>query len=153
MPDSTIFNLGGRVRAGLTRRANWFQLTRFLLVGGSCYLINLATFALAVEVAGLQHLVGATIAFLVSVTAAFFGHRGVTFRATHVRILPQALRFISVYVPGGLLAAGILQLGVVLGLHEVIAQGISQALVVPVNFTANKIWSFAHPREAIGGLD
>jgi putative flippase GtrA len=124
-------------------------------VGGCCYLVNLATFAFAFEVLHLHHLVGAMIAFLVSVTAAFFGHRALTFRATDARILPQALRFISVYVPGGLLAAAILQLGVVLGLHEIIAQALSQALVVPVNFTANKIWSFAEPRgrDAVVSID
>jgi putative flippase GtrA len=67
----------------------------------------------------------------------------VTFRAVDQRALTQAPRFISVYLPGAVLAAAILQVGVMGGLPEVGAQALSMAIAAPLSFVANKVWSFA----------
>ena len=40
-----------RPREGVRRRHNWVQLVKFCAVGGSGYVVNLAVFTLAVEVA------------------------------------------------------------------------------------------------------
>jgi putative flippase GtrA len=132
-----------RIRAGLTRTRNLWQLIRFCLVGGSCYVINVATFAVAVEVAGVHYLAGAALAYACAVTSSFFGHRILTFRARHDKAPAQALRFVSVYLPTTFLGTGLLQLGVSAGVPEVAAQALSAGIAAPLSFTANKMWSFA----------
>jgi putative flippase GtrA len=135
--------LVGRIRRGLSRSGNWWQLVRFCVVGGSCYVINVGTFAVAVELLGLHYLVAAGLAYTCAITASFFGHRIVTFRARYDRIPGQALRFIMVYLPATLLGTGLLHLGVSAGLPEVGAQALAAGIAAPLSFTANKMWSFA----------
>ena len=128
-PRPTAVHL--RVRAGLTRPHNWLQLVKFTLVGGSGYVVNLAVFALAVEVADLHHLVGATLAFVVAVLNNFWWNRHWTFRARRGRA-------------GFLFAACILELLVsVVGVADLPAQAISIVAATPLNFIGNKMWSFA----------
>jgi putative flippase GtrA len=133
-----------RVRAGLRRPHNWLQLIKFCAVGGSGYVVNLCVFALCVELLGLHHLVAATAAFVVAVTNNFWWNRHWTFRARHGSAGFQAARFFAVSIGAFLLAATILELLVsVAGISELPAQAISIALVTPVNFVGNKMWSFA----------
>ena len=141
-PRPTAVHL--RVRAGLTRPHNWLQLVKFTLVGGSGYVVNLAVFALAVEVADLHHLVGATLAFMVAVLNNFWWNRHWTFRARRGRAGFQAARFFAVSVAAFLFAACILELLVsVVGVADLPAQAISIVAATPLNFIGNKMWSFA----------
>ena len=148
---STSLPLLDRLSAGLGRSHNWWQLVRFVLVGGSCYVVNVATFAIAVELLGFHYLGAAALAFVCAVTSSFFGHRILTFRAIDQRAGKQAPRFILVYLPAAVFAAGLLQLGVMSGLPEVAAQALSMAVAAPISFVANKMWSFA-PRTAEVGF-
>src|SRR3712207_8911712 len=81
-----------RFRDGLLLRENWVQLLRFGLVGASGYLVNLAVFAAVVSGAGLDHRVGATIAFVVAVTNNFVWNRSWTFPVSERRVHHQAIR-------------------------------------------------------------
>jgi putative flippase GtrA len=132
-----------RLRAGLRRPHNWVQLLRFVLVGGSGYVVNLAVFALANQVLGLHHLVAATLAFLVAVTNNFWWNRHWTFKAGSGPAAFQAARFLAVSIAAFLVAAGILQLLVTLGMEPLAAQAISIVVATPLNFVGNKMWSFA----------
>lgn len=132
-----------RVRAGMRKPANWVQLAKFLLVGGSGYVVNIAVFALAVGVGGLHHLVAATIAFLVAVTNNFWWNRRWTFAARAGHAGFQAARFLTVSVAAFLFAAALLELLVSgVGVKEIPAQAISIAAATPLNFIGNKMWSF-----------
>jgi len=133
-----------RVRAGLRRPHNWFQLVKFCLVGGSGYVVNLTVFAICVKALGFHHLVGATFAFVVAVTNNFWWNRHWTFRARRGRASFQAARFFAVSVVAFVFAAAVLELLVsVLGVSEVPAQAISIVAATPLNFIGNKMWSFA----------
>ena len=133
-----------RVRAGLRRPHNWFQLVKFCVVGGSGYIVNLTVFAASVHALGLHHLVGATLAFAVAVTNNFFWNRHWTFRARSGHAGFQAARFFTVSVVAFLFAASILELLVsVAELPELPAQAISIVVATPLNFIGNKMWSFA----------
>ena len=93
-PRPTAVHL--RVRAGLRRPHNWLQLVKFTLVGGSGYVVNLAVFALAVEVAGLHHLVGATLAFVVAVLNNFWWNLELLVSVVGVADLPaQAISIVA----------------------------------------------------------
>ena len=133
-----------RLSAGLRRPHNWMQLVKFCLVGGSGYLVNLSVFALAVEVVGLHHLIGATLAFVVAVLNNFWWNRHWTFKARGGHAGFQAARFFAVSVVAFLFAASVLELLVsVAGVAEVPAQAISIVVATPLNFIGNKMWSFA----------
>ncbi len=132
-----------RVRAGLRRRHNWVQLVKFLTVGGSGYVVNLAVFALAFEGGGMHHLVAATLAFSVAVTNNFWWNRHWTFGAREGRAGFQASRFLVVSLAAFVFAAVILEVLVsTTRIPEIAAQAISIAAATPLNFVGNKMWSF-----------
>jgi dolichol-phosphate mannosyltransferase len=133
-----------RVRAGLRKPHNWLQLVKFCVVGASGYVVNLCVFALAVEVFGVHHLVGATAAFTVAVLNNFWWNRYWTFHARHQRPGFQVTRFFAVSIAAFVFAASLLELLVsVAGVADVLAQAISIAAATPLNFVGNKMWSFS----------
>jgi putative flippase GtrA len=132
-----------RVRAGLRKPHNWVQLVKFCAVGASGYVVNLCVFALCVEVLGLHHLLGATVAFVVAVTNNFWWNRHWTFGARSGHAGFQAARFFTVSIAAFLFAATVLQLLVgVADLPEVPSQAIAIIAATPLNFIGNKMWSF-----------
>lgn len=134
---------GARVRAGMRKPANWVQLAKFCLVGGSGYVVNLAVFSVAVTLVGTHHLVAATAAFLVAVTNNFWWNRHWTFAARDGHAGFQAARFLTVSVAAFLFAAAVLEVLVtVVGVAEIPAQAIAIAVATPLNFIGNKMWSF-----------
>jgi dolichol-phosphate mannosyltransferase len=132
-----------RVRHGLRKPHNWVQLGKFLLVGFSGYVVNLAVFTFSLKVLGVHHIAAATIAFAVAVTNNFWWNRHWTFAARNGHAGFQAARFFTVSVIAFLIQLAILQF-LVTGpdLPKVLAQAISLALATPVNFVGNKLWSF-----------
>lgn len=143
-PPSRPAGVHLRVRAGLRRPHNWWQLAKFCAVGGSGYVVNLVVFALAVELAGLHHLVAATAAFAVAVSNNFWWNRHWTFRAGQGRAGFQAPRFFAVSGVAFVFAALVLELLVSgAGMRELPAQAISIVAATPLNFMGNKMWSFA----------
>ena len=132
-----------RVRHGMRRQHNWVQLTKFVVVGGSGYVVNLATFAIAHELVGVHHLVAATIAFVVAVFNNFWWNRHWTFGARGGHAGFQAARFFTVSVTAFLFALVVLELLVrYTSLPEIVAQAMSIASATPLNFVGNKMWSF-----------
>jgi dolichol-phosphate mannosyltransferase len=133
-----------RVRDGMKRGHNWVQLFKFVLVGGSGYVVNLAVFALAVEVLDAHHLVAATLAFLVAVLNNFWWNRHWTFGARDGHAGFQAARFFTVSVVAFVFAAALLEVLINrAGVAEIAAQAISIVAATPLNFVGNKMWSFA----------
>ena len=133
-----------RVRHGLRKPHNWFQLGKFLLVGSTGYVVNLVVFTFSLKVLGVHHIAAATIAFAVAVMNNFWWNRHWTFAARDGHAGFQAARFFTVSVIAFLIQLAILQL-LVTGpdLPKVLAQAISLVLATPVNFVGNKLWSFA----------
>jgi putative flippase GtrA len=126
----------------LRRRANWFQLAKFCLVGATGYLINLAVFATLVHSADMHYIPAAVCSFLVAVTNNYTWNRVWTFRNQRGHIAHQGLRFLVVSTIA--LAANLVFLAILVGIGvpKIPAQAIAIALVTPWNFVANKLWSF-----------
>jgi putative flippase GtrA len=145
MPDeaTVALPLHRRVRAGMRYASNWFQLVRFALVGASGYVVNLAVFALAVHVAGIDYRIAAVIAFLVSVANNFWWNRHWTFDARGGHAGFQAARFLTVSV-GAFLFSYLVLLALVegAGLPEVLAQATAIVAATPLSFLGQKLWSF-----------
>jgi putative flippase GtrA len=134
------------VRAGLRKRKNWEQLVKFCVVGVSGYAVNLAVYALLLDVFGLHYISAAVGSFLVAVTNNYTWNRLWTFRAQRGGVAYQGMRFLTVSTAALLANLAALQLLVTLGLGEVVAQAIAIVLVTPVNFVGNKLWSFGPRR-------
>ena len=132
---------GVRARRALSAPHNWVQLAKFCVVGASGYVVNLAIFALLLD-AGLHYSLAAACSFLVAVTNNYMWNRLWTFRHQRGHVAYQGLRFLVVALVA--LAANelILAAFVALGLGKVVAQAIAIALVTPINFVGNKLWSF-----------
>jgi dolichol-phosphate mannosyltransferase len=131
-----------RIGAGARKPANWMQLFRFGLVGASGYVVNLAVFALAVEVLGIHHVPAALLAFCVAVTSNFHWNRHWTFAATGGHAGFQAVRFLTVSIAALGVNIAILQLLIQGGLPAVPAQALAVATAMPVSFLGNKLWTF-----------
>jgi len=136
-----------RVRVGLSRRGNWIQLLKFLCVGGTGYALNLLVFTLLAVVFDVNHLLAATVAFIVAVLNNFWLNRHWTFGAADGHAGFQAARFFAVSVVAFLFSLGVLELLVSsFGAPKVLAQAVSLALATPLNFLGNKMWSFGQGR-------
>jgi dolichol-phosphate mannosyltransferase len=132
-----------RVRHGMRKPHNWVQLGKFLLVGLSGYIVNLAVFTFSLKVLGVHHIAAATIAFGVAVMNNFWWNRHWTFAAGDGHAGFQAARFFTVSVCAFLIQVALLEILITAaGLPKVLAQAISLVLATPVNFIGNKLWSF-----------
>jgi dolichol-phosphate mannosyltransferase len=132
-----------RVRHGLRHPANWFQLVRFSIVGGSGYVVNLSVYVVLVTVLGVHYLPAAVLAFCVAVTNNFLLNRHWTFKASHGRATFQAPRFLVVSLIALVFNLVVLELLVgVAGVHEVVGQATAILAATPLNFIGNKLWSF-----------
>ena len=136
----------GRWGPALRRPANWLQLAKFAVVGGSGYVVNLTVYSLLV-VSGVHYLVAAVCSFLVAVTNNYTWNRLWTFRGQRGHLVHQGVRFLAVSTVALAANLGFLQALVALGVHEIPAQAIAIVLVTPWTFAANKLWSFRR-REA-----
>jgi dolichol-phosphate mannosyltransferase len=132
-----------RLSAAARRPANWKQLVKFGLVGGSGYLINLAVFDLLAGSLGVHHTLAATLAFAVAVTNNFVWNRRWTFGPGSGGTGFQAARFFVVSLAS--LGLNLAVLEVLLREHasgELAAQAIAVAAATPFNFLGNKLWTF-----------
>jgi putative flippase GtrA len=132
-----------RVRHGVRHPRNWWQLIRFVTVGASGYVINLAVFALCVHVFAIDYRISAVIAFIVSVFNNFWLNRHWTFGAKDEHPMFQAVRFFTV----SLVAFGFTELVLIAlvegpGLSKVVAQAVAVAAATPLSFLGQKLWSF-----------
>jgi putative flippase GtrA len=131
-----------RVRAGMRKRKNWAQLAQFCVVGATGYFVNLAVYAVLLDVVGLHYISAAVGSFLVAVTSNYTWNRMWTFRAQRGGVAYQGMRFFIVSTVALLANLAVLHTLVTLGLGKFVAQAIAIVLVTPVNFVGNKLWSF-----------
>ncbi len=132
-----------RVLHGLRRPANWLQLVRFGVVGGTGFVVNLLVYTVLVHPFGLYYLAASVIAWLVAVANNFVLNRRWTFEARAGCVHFQALRFLLVSIAAEVASLLILTALVEgAGLEKVAAQALAVAASMPLNFLGNKLWSF-----------
>ncbi len=141
--DELAIGVRARVRDGVRHPANWLQLLRFALVGGSGYVVNLAVFSVLVGAAGSGHRTAALGAWLVAVANNFVWNRRWTFRARDGYAGSQAVRFLTVSIAALAFNLAILELLVVsAGAPELPAQAVAIVAAMPLSFLGNKLWTF-----------
>ncbi len=132
-----------RAALALQRRHNWIQLAKFCAVGASGYAVNLTVFTLLLRAAGFHYLAAAACSFLVAVSNNYVWNRLWTFRRHRGHVASQGARFLLVSVAALGLNLLFLHTLVALGIPEIPAQAVAVVLVTPLNFVANKLWSFS----------
>ena len=131
-----------RIGAGARKRANWVQLVKFGLVGGSGYLINLAVFAVLSEDFALQHSLAAIGAFCVAVSSNYAWNRRWTFGPGSGPARFEAARFFAVSLAALVVNLAALELFVAADMPGLQAQALAVAIAMPFNFLGNKLWAF-----------
>jgi putative flippase GtrA len=132
-----------RVRHGVRKPHNWFQLGRFAAVGASGYVVNLVVFAACVHLLSVNYKFAAVIAFVISVLNNFWWNRHWTFGAKEAHPVGQAARFFAVsLVTFGFSYVVLVSLVDGAGMAKVIAQAISIVAGTPLSFVGQKLWSF-----------
>jgi putative flippase GtrA len=132
-----------RLLHGMRKPANWLQLVRFGVVGGSGFVVNIAVYALCVHGVGIDYQVSSVLAWLVAVLNNFVLNRHWTFDAAAGSARLQGLRFFVVsLVAEGFSLALLTAFVEGAGIEKVAAQALAVAAVMPLNFLGNKLWSF-----------
>jgi putative flippase GtrA len=148
MPDDLIsatvaLPFHHRVRLGVRKPKNWLQLGRFVAVGASGYVVNLAVFAACVHLFAVNYKLAAVAAFVVSVVNNFWWNRHWTFGAKAAHPVAQGAKFFAVsLVTFGFTYVVLVSLVDGTGMAKVIAQAISIAAGTPLSFVGQKLWSF-----------
>jgi putative flippase GtrA len=132
--------LTARTVQALRSPHNWIQLAKFGVVGLSGYVLNLVVYSLLL---GLGVHTAAVISFTVSAGSNYWWNRHWTFASQKGSFALQGIRYLVVT----LVALGVNQLWLLVfvdwfGWGKVVSQAIAIALIVPVNFLGNKLWSF-----------
>ena len=139
--------LAVRVRLGLRKRSNWLQLTKFSVVGGAGYVVNLVVFSTLLAM-GVHYGPAAVCSFLVAVTNNYTLNRLWTFREAKGHVAYQGARFFV--LAGAVLGVNLALLSglVAAGVGELPAQAVAVALGMPLNFVGNKLWTFNRHRRS-----
>jgi putative flippase GtrA len=141
--EPAVLPIHHRAKHAMRRPDNWRQLFRFLCVGTTGYIVNLAIFAACVHVLKIDYRLASVFAFLGGCANNFWWNRHWTFDASHHHAAKQGLRFflVSLLVFG--FAYGIL-VGLVqtTGMDKVLAQAIANVAATPLSFVVQKLWSF-----------
>jgi putative flippase GtrA len=136
-----------RLLHGMRRPANWLQLIRFAIVGGTGFVLNLAVYALCVHALNVPYQAAAVLAWLIAVLNNFVLNRHWTFDASAGPIHFQAIRFFVVSLAAFVFGLVLLTILVEVGsIAKVPAQALAVAASMPLNFLGNKLWSFQGAR-------
>ena len=132
--------LTNRAARALRHPGNWIQLAKFGVVGASGYLLNLGIYT---AILGVGAHTAAVVSFVVSAASNYWLNRHWTFVEQKGHFGIQGFRYMVVTS----VALGVNQLWLllfldVLALGKVMSQALAVALIVPVNFLGNKLWSF-----------
>jgi putative flippase GtrA len=143
-PTVTAARERSRMEAALRKGSNWAQLAKFCAVGATGYVVNLGVFAVLVRALDLHYLPAAVGSFAVAVTNNYVWNRAWTFNRARGHVVWQGARFLLVSLASLGANLVVLALLVSAGAPEVPAQAFAIALVTPINFIGNKLWSFRH---------
>jgi putative flippase GtrA len=132
-----------RMLHGMRKPANWLQLVRFGIVGGSGFAVNLVVYTLCVHALGVDYRMSSIVAWLIAVLNNFLLNRHWTFDAAAGSARLQGIRFLLVSLVAEAFSLGLLTIFVEsAGMEKVAAQALAVAASMPLNFLGNKLWSF-----------
>lgn len=117
------------------------QFIKFSLVGASNTFISLMTYALLVRI-GLYYIIANVLAYGVGMVNSFILNKRWVFKSKN-SVGSTAVKFTLVNL--GALSTSTFLLYIcnsIIGLNKILAQIVVTFLVLTINFSANKLWSF-----------
>ena len=119
------------------------QPMRYLFVGGTCSVIDIALLYVFVEFFHIWYLYASILSFTISCVVAFFGQKYFTFRNESRKHVTQFALFFTMAGTGLLINSGCIFVFVsLLGLWYILASVITKFIVLIWNFCASKYITF-----------
>lgn len=116
------------------------QIVKFILVGGTAFIIDFSIYYLSTEVLSVPYLIAGIISFVVSLIFNYLMSIKWVFRVNH----KQTIKEIGLFVMLSVLGLGINQLVLflaveIMGLHHIQAKIIATVVVMVFNFITRKL--------------
>jgi putative flippase GtrA len=118
------------------------QAVRYVLVGVLGYAVQVGSFALLRHGLGLAALLAGLLAGLIALVHNFLWNRYWTFGARAGAVGRQAASFSVISVVLFAAQLGVLKLLLEVGVTDVVAEAVSVVVVVPINFLAQRRFTF-----------
>ena len=115
------------------------EILSFLVVGGLSAAIDAGVFLLLTAL-GVTPVLASAISFMSAFVLNYTGNRRVVFRATNGK--GYLWRYVTLVLTNLGLSAGLVALGVAVGLLPVVAKIISLVVIAVVNYVAMRQWVF-----------
>ena len=130
-----------RFHLAARRPANWMEVLRYCVVGGTGYVVNLVAFLIADR--SMTYTLAFSLAFVLAATSNFVWNRLWTFRVRHGVPHHQYVRFLTVSAMALCLDLAVLRALVeAAGMAKVSAAALAILVATPVSFLGNKLWTF-----------
>ena len=130
-----------RFHLAARRPANWMEVLRYCVVGGTGYVVNLVAFLIADR--SMTYTLAFSLAFVLAATSNFVWNRLWTFRVRHGVPHHQYVRFLTVSAMALCLDLAVLRALVEAGgMAKVSAAALAILVATPVSFLGNKLWTF-----------
>lgn len=122
------------------------QFLIFASIGAIGTVAHYATLILLVQIAHTDPVLATTIGFAVGALINYILNYRITFNSDK-RHREALTKFLSVAVLGAITNGLIMSLGInIFDIHYLVIQLIATCIVLTLNFTANKYWTFAEDR-------
>lgn len=137
--DNLIVNRINSVKQYLDFR----QVTRYILVGGTCASIEFSVFSILVLHFKVYYLISNIIAFFIAFLIGFWLQKHWTFKNYEKKYTEQIAKFLIVVGIGFLINNFLVYLFIgVLGLHIFIGKALELFLVFFWNYSGQRFWAF-----------
>lgn len=136
-----VHHLSGLIAQLLDDRT---RITRFLVTGVGCAVLNVAIFDLCHRGLGVDYRIGVVIAYALSYVASFVANRAWTFSAADGHVGHQGVRFFLVSAVATAAALVVTVLAVEgFEVRKTLAEAGSAVLAAPVAFVLHRRYTFA----------
>lgn len=120
------------------------RLIRFVIVGGLCFVTNLAVLYGGTDLLGWHYLISMAVSIVVANTLGWLLNRLWTFWKSGRPWWVEYARYMSVSFSSTLISLMLMVLGVsVIGIHYLLSSAIIALVMLLFNFIAHRDWSFA----------
>lgn len=120
------------------------RLIRFVIVGGLCFVTNLAVLYVGTDLLGWHYLLSMAVSTVVANTLGWILNRLWTFWKSRRPWWVEYARYMSVSFSNSLISLLLMVLSVnVIGLHYLLSSAIIAILMLLFNYISHRDWSFA----------
>ena len=121
-----------------------FRFSKFLVIGGSALLLDIAIYYVLTRELHTPYLLGRICSLSIAIFWNFYLNRIWTFAAQEGALVSQFRRFVTVIGATSLLNLGLMHVGIALfGFYDIaVILGVSILLTV-LNFITHSLWSYA----------